>query len=80
MALMITNICSACDACLSECPNEAITAGKIYSIDPEKCTECVGHYDTPECVEMCPVAGCIVPDPSYDETREQLEKKAGINA
>lgn len=80
MALKISETCSACDACLSECPNDAITAGKRYSIDPDKCTECVGHYDTPECVEMCPVVGCIVPDPSHAETREQLEAKAIVNA
>lgn len=61
MALMITTRCSACDACLSECPNQAITAGKPYVIDVSKCTECVGSFDTPQCMDMCPVKGAIVP-------------------
>jgi len=61
MALKITDLCSACDACLSECPNQAITAGRPYVIDANKCTECVGAFDTPQCQEMCPVKGAIVP-------------------
>lgn len=61
MSLKITTLCSACDACLSECPNHAITAGKPYMIDPKKCTECVGFFDNPQCVDMCPVKGAIVP-------------------
>lgn len=61
MALTITNLCSACDACLSECPNDAITAGRPYVIDPDKCTECVGFFDTPQCLDVCPVNGAIVP-------------------
>ncbi len=65
MALMITDACSECDACLSECPTHAITSGRPYRIDPEKCVECVGFYDSPQCVDMCPVKNCIVPDPSH---------------
>jgi ferredoxin len=64
MALMIMDTCSRCDACLSECPNQAITAGKPYVIDPDKCTECVGHFDTPQCVDVCPVKDCIVKVPA----------------
>ena len=56
MSLMITDECINCDVCEPECPNEAISQGaEIYEIDPGKCTECVGHYDTPQCVEVCPV-------------------------
>jgi len=65
MALMILDTCSFCDACREECPNEAITAGKPYMIDPNLCSECVGFYDAPECVAMCPVDNCIVPNPSH---------------
>ncbi|HJX58383.1 MAG TPA: ferredoxin, partial [Thiobacillus sp.] len=43
-------------------------------IDPNKCTECVGHFDTPQCVEVCPV-DCIPHNPDYPETREQLQEK-----
>ena len=39
-----------------------------------KCTECVGHFDTPQCVEVCPV-DCIPVDPEHVESREQLLRK-----
>ena len=59
MALIISDECINCDVCEPECPNEAIAQGaEIYEIDPGKCTECVGHYDTPQCIEVCPV-DCI---------------------
>jgi ferredoxin len=76
MAMVITPDCISCGACEPDCPNEAITAGdSIYVIDPDKCTECVGAYDAPKCVELCPVENCIVVDPDHTETREQLEEK-----
>jgi len=76
MAMVITPDCISCGACEPDCPNEAISAGDaIYVIDPDKCTECVGAYDTPKCVELCPVENCIVVDPDHTETREQLEEK-----
>ena len=51
MALMITDECINCDVCEPECPNDAIYMGiEIYEIDPNKCTECVGHFDAPQCV------------------------------
>ena len=75
MALMITDRCINCDLCEPECPNEAISLGaEIYEIDPAKCTECVGHYDTPQCVAVCPV-DCIPLDPDVLETRTQLLQK-----
>ncbi|NDU92885.1 MAG: YfhL family 4Fe-4S dicluster ferredoxin [Ferrovum sp.] len=75
MALMITDECINCDVCEPECPNEAISQGsEIYEIDPLRCTECVGHYDTPQCREVCPV-DCIPLHPGYQETREQLQQK-----
>jgi ferredoxin len=75
MALMITDECINCDVCEPECPNEAISQGaEIYQIDPGLCTECVGHYDTPQCREVCPV-DCIPLNPEYSETREQLQDK-----
>jgi ferredoxin len=76
MALLITDECINCDVCEPECPNRAISQGpEIYVIAPARCTECVGHFDTPQCVEVCPV-DCIVLDPSVVETREQLAQKA----
>ncbi|MEW5973464.1 MAG: YfhL family 4Fe-4S dicluster ferredoxin [Pseudomonadota bacterium] len=75
MALLITDECINCDVCEPECPNGAISQGdEIYVIDPNLCTECVGHYDTAQCVEVCPV-DCIIPDPDHKETREELEAK-----
>jgi ferredoxin len=75
MALMITDECINCDVCEPECPNNAISQGpEIYEIDPHKCTECVGHFDTPQCVQVCPVA-CIPLNPDYSETPEQLLEK-----
>ena len=63
MALMINNECIACDACAEECPNGAIEEGDpTYNIDPDICTECVGSYDEPSCLSVCPV-DAIVPDP-----------------
>ena len=75
MALMITDECINCDVCEPECPNEAISQGdEIYEIDPNLCTQCVGHYDTPQCIEVCPV-DCIIPDPKHPESDEQLRTK-----
>ena len=75
MALIITDECINCDVCEPECPNEAIEPGdEIYIIDPDKCTECVGHYETSQCVEVCPV-DCIPKDPDHVETKEQLMEK-----
>jgi ferredoxin len=60
MAMKITDECISCGACEPECPTEAITEGDdIYLIDPELCVECVGHFDTSQCVEVCPVE-CII--------------------
>lgn len=75
MALIINDECIACDACVSECPNEAITEGDpIYVIDPNLCTECVGFFDEPQCVEVCPV-DAIVPDPAHEESHDELMQK-----
>jgi len=75
MALLITDECINCDVCEPECPNGAITQGEeIYEITPALCTECVGHYETSQCVDVCPV-DCIIIDPDNEETSEQLRLK-----
>lgn len=75
MSLIITDDCINCDVCEPECPNEAISQGEeIYVIDPNRCTECVGHYDEPQCQQVCPV-DCIPLDPNHQETKEQLIEK-----
>ncbi len=75
MALKITDQCINCDVCEPECPNGAISMGpEIYVIEWRKCTECVGHFDKPQCVEVCPV-DCIPLDPDHVEGREELLAK-----
>ncbi len=61
MALLITSKCINCDMCEPECPNQAISEGyKIYEIDVDLCTECIGYYDQPTCIQVCPI-DCIIP-------------------
>lgn len=75
MSLKITDECINCDVCEPVCPNLAIYQGElIYEIDPNLCTECVGHFDTPQCVEICPV-DCIPKDPAHSETENELLAK-----
>ncbi|AHK78290.1 MULTISPECIES: YfhL family 4Fe-4S dicluster ferredoxin [Ectothiorhodospira] len=75
MALMITDECINCDVCEPECPNGAISPGdEIYVIEPSLCTECVGHFDAPQCVEVCPV-DCIPKDPDNEESHDVLMAK-----
>ncbi len=75
MALIITDECINCDVCEPECPNNAISQGEeIYVINSSLCTECVGHYDVPQCMEVCPV-DCILSDPEVVESKEQLQNK-----
>ena len=81
MALLITDECINCDVCEPECPNQAISMGpEIYVIAPDRCTECVGHFDEPQCVQVCPVA-CIPPDPARPESHDSLwAKYRGLQA
>ena len=75
MALKITDECINCDVCEPECPNLAITMGElIYEIDPNLCTECVGHFDEPQCQQVCPV-DCIPLDSLHKETHTDLLAK-----
>lgn len=75
MSLIITDECINCDVCEPVCPNLAIYQGEeIYEIDPDLCTECVGHFDTPQCQKVCPV-DCIPLDPENRESRQALQEK-----
>jgi ferredoxin len=77
---MITEDCISCGACEPECPNQAISEGEtIYVINIDRCTECVGSYETQQCAQICPVDACV-PNPEHKETREQLlEKWKGLH-
>lgn len=75
MALYINEDCIACGACPTECPNDAIEEGDpIFIIDPDRCTECVGAFDEPQCIVVCPVE-CIFTDPKHEESQEELTAK-----
>lgn len=75
MSLLINDECINCDVCEPECPNGAITQGdEIYEIDPNLCTECVGHFGEPQCIEVCPV-DCILTDPDNEESKDVLQSK-----
>jgi ferredoxin len=72
---IVVEECIVCGACEPECPNEAISHTETYVIDADRCTECHGAYEAPRCVEVCPIAGCIVADPEHVESREDLQQK-----
>lgn len=75
MALIITDECINCDVCEPACPNTAIFQGiEIFEIQQDRCTECVGHFEEPQCVAVCPV-DCIIKDPNHAETQEELLAK-----
>lgn len=74
MALMITEVCINCDACVDECPATAIVSAddspiidaEYTYIKPEKCIECV-DCSVPKCIDVCPSEGAIVWDMPYTE-------------
>ena len=75
MSLIITDECIACDACREECPNMAIEEGDpVYIIESDRCTECVGSFDEPQCIEVCPV-DCIILDHDNQESMQELKFK-----
>ncbi len=62
-------------------PNDPAPSGAVgfyseeyFYIVPDKCTECVGFHDEPQCASVCPV-DCCVPDPNHVEDKETLLKK-----
>ncbi len=76
MAYKINDDCTSCEACISECPNEAIYEGDDHTmITTDKCTECVGFFDSAQCADVCPTESCI-PDPENEESKDQLLAKA----
>ena len=76
MAMIINDTCINCGNCEPDCPNTAISAGdSTFVIAKDKCTECVGAFDAPKCVEVCPVEGCITIDAALNESREVLQAR-----
>ena len=112
--LVINDDCINCDACVPECPNNAIyepedewsyadgtnltgtitlwdgrevdadaknapLSDEFFFIVPDKCTECHGFHEEPQCAAVCPV-DCCIPDPDHVETDDQLfAKKAYLH-
>jgi len=37
----------------------------MFYIKPEKCTECIGSFDEPQCVSVCPVDDTCIIDNNY---------------
>ena len=84
MAVIINDTCINCAACIDECPVEAIvdeddnpTGEEYYYVYPDKCVECVDHFDAPACAEACPTEDCITWDKSF--TSENKDFFAGDN-
>jgi ferredoxin len=76
MSMVITETCINCGNCEPPCPNDAISAGdNLYVVASERCTECVGAFDTPQCVEACPISDCITVDPAHTESPETLRAR-----
>ncbi len=47
---------------------------EFFYIVPDKCTECKGFHDEPQCAAVCPV-DCCIPDPKHVEDEETLLKR-----
>ncbi len=59
-------------------PQEPLS-DEFYYIVHNKCTECVGFHEEPQCAAVCPV-DCCVPDPDHVESKEELlEKQAWLH-
>ena len=53
---------------------EGFFSRDFFYIVPDKCTECKGFHDEPQCAAVCPV-DCCLPDPKHEESEEKLLKK-----
>ena len=73
MAIMITDECINCGACEPECP----VSDEFYYIVTDKCTECNGFHEEPQCAAVCPV-DCCVDDPDHRESEEALLAKKAM--
>jgi ferredoxin len=51
--------------------NQAPVSNDVYYIVTDKCTECVGFHDEPQCAAVCPV-DCCVDDEDHRESKEEL--------
>ena len=58
---IIEELCTACGDCEPECPTESIQPKRgLYFIEESTCTACEGDFDSPRCVEICPIDQCVL--------------------
>jgi Fe-S-cluster-containing dehydrogenase component len=87
MSVIIDESCITCDACLQNCPVNAIvddsanpTGEKRYYVQPEKCVECVDLFDDPQCAAICPSIGCITWDMPFTKEFDAHFLSGGVYA
>lgn len=51
----------------------------VYFIVSDKCTECVGFHDEPQCAAVCPVDCCIKDEDNVETTDQLLAKKGALH-
>lgn len=63
---IVESQCTGCSACEPECPNNAIyEKNGLFAINPKKCTECIGFFDSAQCVSACPIDDTCIIDAGY---------------
>jgi ferredoxin len=73
MSVKISEVCIRCGACEWECPNEAISPGQLRpSVNPDRCTECFGHFGECQCAVVCPVGAIKI---ELCESKDVLEER-----
>ena len=53
---------------------EGFYSNDFFYVVPDKCTECKGYHDEPQCIDVCPV-DCCIPDPEHEEDEATLLAK-----
>ena len=52
---------------------------EFYFIVADKCTECVGFHEEPQCAAVCPVDCCVPDEDNVDTNEELLARKEGLH-
>ena len=55
--------------------SQVAISDEVYYIVPDKCTECKGFHDEPQCAAVCPVDCCVPDEDNVEEESELLEKQ-----
>ena len=54
-------------------------AEEFFYIVTDKCTECNGFHDEPQCAAVCPVDCCIIDEDNIESEDELLSKKKWLH-